>query len=106
MVSEYRDPPSENDVTTVTDRWQAPQPARALFETGTRGFRYFTWRRMPRGPQSSSNSRFSPTTTKSRLGRLAGRSGAPNKNPAQGMGIRAPTERGSEIPRGTLGWGV
>jgi len=34
VVSEYRDPPSENDVTTVTDRWQAPQPARALFETG------------------------------------------------------------------------
>jgi hypothetical protein len=29
-----------------------------------------------------------------------------NENPAQGMGIRAPTERGSEIPRGTLGWGV
>jgi hypothetical protein len=60
---------------------------------------------MPRGPQSSSNSRFSPTTTKSRPGRLAGCPRAPNKNPAQGMGIRAPTERGSEIPRGTLGWG-
>jgi hypothetical protein len=29
-----------------------------------------------------------------------------NKNPAQGMGSRAPTERGSETPRGTLGWGV
>jgi hypothetical protein len=29
-----------------------------------------------------------------------------NENPARGMGIRAPTERGSEIPRGTLGWGV
>jgi hypothetical protein len=37
--------------------------------------------------------------------RLAGRLRAPNENPAQGMGIRAPTERGSEIPRGTLGWG-
>jgi hypothetical protein len=36
---------------------------------------------------------------------LAGRLRAPNKNPAQGMGIRAPTERGSEIPQGTLGWG-
>jgi hypothetical protein len=34
------------------------------------------------------------------------RLGARNENPAQGMGIRAPTERGSEIPRGTLGWGV
>jgi hypothetical protein len=87
----------------------------ARLESAKRGFRYLTWRRsgcgwriiarMPRGPQSSSNSRFSPTTTKSRPGRLAGCPRAPNKNPAQGMGIRAPTERGSEIPRGTLGWG-
>jgi hypothetical protein len=28
-----------------------------------------------------------------------------HENPAQGMGIRAPTERGSEIPRGDLGVG-
>src|SRR5262249_45005778 len=41
---------------------------------------------------------------KSRPARFAAH-GRTNENPAQGMGIRAPTERGSEIPQGTLGWG-
>jgi hypothetical protein len=29
----------------------------------------------------------------------------PTRTPPRAWGIRAPTERGSEIPRGTLGWG-
>src|SRR5262249_28610495 len=72
-----------------------------------------TWRRSGcgwrRGNQRShyfsSNSRFSQrTTTKSRPARFAAH-GRTNENPAQGMGIRAPTERGSEIAQGTVGWG-
>jgi hypothetical protein len=71
----------------------------ARLESAKRGFRYLTWRRsgcgwriiarMPRGPQSSSNSRFSPTTTKSRPGRLAGRPHATRTPPrAWGFGRR------------------